>query len=98
MMFDGEQIDFAGARARARSLRNSRNKQSRNLARAFLDEHRRLDACEAAYAHVCEAIVPGIPGPGGAAAMAMMVELMRKKQLDAEQEVRELKARIAGMR
>lgn len=97
MPFDDEQIDFKVALARARTLRNSRNKQSRNMARAFLDEHGRLASCEAAYAHVCEAIIPG-GGPGGAAAMAIGVELIRKRKLDAELEVRELKERIGAMR
>lgn len=41
-----------------------------------------LDACQAAYAHICEAIVPG-SGPGGAAAMATTVLLFKKQRDDA---------------
>lgn len=44
-----------------------------------------LTACRAAYAHVCDAIVPGA-GPGGAAAMATMVLLFKKERDDARYE------------
>lgn len=43
-----------------------------------------LDSCRAAYAHVCEAVVPG-GGPGGAAAMAVMVGVLRKQRDDARE-------------
>ena len=36
-----------------------------------------LDSCQAAYAHVCDAIHPGT-GPGGAAAMAISVKILIK--------------------
>ncbi len=44
-----------------------------------------LTACRAAYAHVCEAVTPGV-GPGGAAAVAICVQLLRRRAERAEAE------------
>ncbi len=44
-----------------------------------------LTACRAAYAHVCEAVTPGA-GPGGAAAVAISVQLLRRRAERAEAE------------
>lgn len=53
-----------------------------------------LTACRAAYALVCEAVTPGI-GPGGAAAVAMSVQLLRRRAEIAEAEVQRLTAELA---
>ncbi len=42
-----------------------------------------LTACRAAYALVCEAVNPGM-GPGGAAAVAISVQLLRRRAERAE--------------
>ncbi len=49
-----------------------------------------LTACRAAYAHVCEAVTPGV-GPGGAAAVAMSVQLLRRRAERAEAEAERLR-------
>ena len=54
-----------------------------------------LTSCRAAYALVCEAITPGY-GPGGAAAMAASVELLRLRAEKAEERVRKIEAWIAS--
>ncbi len=55
-----------------------------------------LTACRAAYALVCEAVTPGV-GPGGAEAVAMSVQLLRRRAERAEAGLKGERERIIGL-